>query len=124
MSFTSASALPVTAWRDVRLSSAARGVSIAGDFLSATALMLALQSRGAGGYAVAAILLAASAPLAVLAPLTGRLVDRVDSRVLIATVSVLQAACCAVMAYTHATRPWRWSSWRRWWPPVRPSPNR
>src|SRR3954469_24608336 len=103
MSFTSSPALFRTRWRDVRLSAAARGVSVGGDFLSATALLLALQGRGAGGDAVAAVLLAASAPLALLAPLTGRLVDRVDSRLLITTVSVLQTVCCAVMAYTHPT---------------------
>jgi MFS family permease len=103
MSFTSPTAAVPSRWRDVGLAASARGVSFAGDMLSATALLLVLQGRGAGGFAVAALLLAASAPLVLLAPLTGRLVDRADSRVLITVVALAQAASCAVMAYTRST---------------------
>src|SRR5689334_4695572 len=99
MSFASPPDAP-SRWRDVRLGASARGVSYAGDMLSATALVLVLQGRGAGGYAVAALLIAAAAPLVIFAPLTGRLVDRVDSRALIVTGGLAQAACCVVMAYT------------------------
>jgi MFS family permease len=103
MSFTSAPVAVPSRWRDVGLAASARGVSFAGDMLSATALLLVIQGRGAGGFAVAALLLAASAPLVLLAPLTGRLVDRADSRVLITIVASAQAVCCVVMAYTRAT---------------------
>jgi len=96
MSFTSE-----PRWRDVRLSAAARGISTCGDALAATALVLALQTRGAGGIAVAAVLLASSAPLAVFAPLAGRLADRVDSRLLLVTTGIAQAAVCAVLAFTN-----------------------
>jgi len=68
--------------------------------LSATALALALQARGLGGYAIAALLIAATVPPVVLSPLTGRLVDRVDSRPLLVGVGLAQAVCCAVMAYS------------------------
>ncbi|GAA3237306.1 MFS transporter [Dactylosporangium siamense] len=95
MSFTSA--------RDVYLLAAARGVSFLGDFTAATAILLALQERGAGGPAVAAVLIASVLPVVVLAPLVGRLVDRVDSRVLLTTVGLGQAACCAAMALTTST---------------------
>jgi predicted MFS family arabinose efflux permease len=95
MSFTSA--------RDVYLLAAARGVSFLGDFMAATAIVLALQERGAGGPAVAAVLIASVVPVVVLAPLVGRLVDRVDSRVLLTTVGLGQAACCAAMALTTST---------------------
>jgi len=54
MSFTSAPAQPPSRWRDVRIAAVARGASIGGDMLTATALLLALQGRGAGGVAVAA----------------------------------------------------------------------
>lgn len=37
----------------------------------------------------------------VLAPLTGRLVDRVDSRILLVSVGLAQAACCALMAFVN-----------------------
>ncbi|MFF5230518.1 MFS transporter [Dactylosporangium sp. NPDC000521] len=95
MSFTSA--------RDVYLLAVARGVSFLGDFMAATAILLALQERGAGGPAVAAVLIASVLPVVVLAPLVGRLVDRVDSRVLLTAVGLGQAACCAAMALTDST---------------------
>jgi MFS family permease len=97
MSFTSAR----SCWPDVYLSAGVRGVSIGGDMLAATALALALQSAGAGGPAVSALLVAAVLPLVVLAPLTGRLVDRVDSRVLLVAVGSAQAAVCAALAYAE-----------------------
>jgi MFS family permease len=101
MSFTSASApdTPGERWVDVYLSVTARAVSTCGDFLAATALVLALQARGAGGYAVAALLLAAAVPPVVLAPVTGRLADRVDSRVLLVGAGLGQAAICAALAF-------------------------
>jgi MFS family permease len=102
MSFTSASAVSQSRWRDVRISAVARGASIGGDMLTATALLLVLQERGLGGWAVAAVLIAASAPLVLFSPLTGRLADRVDSRLLITTVPLGQAAACVAMAYTRS----------------------
>ncbi|MEV7329634.1 MFS transporter [Micromonospora sp. NPDC093244] len=85
-------------WPDVWLAATARGVTICGDFLAATALALALQGAGAGGLAVSGLLLAATLPLVVLAPLAGRLADRVDSRTLLATVGLAQAAICGLLA--------------------------
>jgi MFS family permease len=90
--------------RDVYLAASARGVSQLGDFLAATSLVLALQERGAGSYAVAAVLAAAALPPVVLAPLAGRVVDRFDSRVVLTAVGVAQAACCGLMAYVRS--PW------------------
>ncbi|MET8834808.1 MFS transporter [Micromonospora sp. NPDC004540] len=86
-------------WSDVWLATAARGVSSCGDFLAASALTLALQSAGAGGLAVSGLLLAATLPLVALAPLTGRLADRVDSRVLLVSAGLAQAAICLALAY-------------------------
>jgi MFS family permease len=103
MSFTLAPVQPPSRWRDVHIAAVARGASIGGDMLTATALLLALQSRGAGGVAVAAVLIAASAPLVLLAPLSGRLVDRVDSRVLLTVVGAGQAAACSAMVFAQAT---------------------
>ncbi|SCE77132.1 MFS transporter [Micromonospora chokoriensis] len=94
MSFTAGS----SRWSDVWLAATARGTTICGDFLAATALALALQGAGAGGLAVSGLLLAATLPLVVLAPLTGRLVDRVDSRTLLVTVGLAQAVICALLA--------------------------
>src|SRR5437762_1663325 len=90
-------------WRDVYLSTIARAISNCGTLLSATALVIALQTRGAGGYAVAAVLIAAAAPPTLLAPLTGWIADRVDSRVILVTVSLIQAATCTLLAFTGGT---------------------
>ena len=90
-------------WSDVGLAVAARAVSACGDFLAATALLLTLQSRGAGGYAVAALLLSAAVPPVVLVRWTGRLADRVDSRLLLVATGLAQAAICAAMAFTTGT---------------------
>lgn len=90
-------------WRDVYLSTIGRAVSACGSMLAATALVIAMQSRGAGGYAVAAVLLAAAAPPTLLAPVTGRVCDRVDSRLLLVMVSLAQAAVCALLAFTPGT---------------------
>ncbi|GAB7048965.1 MFS transporter [Catenuloplanes indicus] len=91
MSFTSA--------RDVHLAAGARGLSVAGDLMAATTLALTLQSAGAGGFAVSGLMLAGVLPLVLLAPLTGRVVDRVDSRWLLAGVGLAQAAVCTLLSF-------------------------
>lgn len=98
MSFTSVPTVPC--WRDVYLAAGARAISYCGDYLAATALALTLVARGDNGYGVAALLLAEALPLVLLGPLAGRLADRVDSRKLLVTTGLAQAAVCAVLAYT------------------------
>jgi MFS family permease len=103
MSFTSAPAagsvdLPASRWRDVHIAATAKAISVCGDFLAATTLVLTLQSAGAGGPAVAAVLLASTLPLVVLAPLAGRLADRVDSRTLLIAAGFGQALVCVALA--------------------------
>jgi MFS family permease len=95
MSFTSGES-----WRDVYLVAGSRAVSVCGDFLAATTLALVLAERGHGGLAVSGLMLAASLPLALLAPITGRVADRVDSRVILTVVPTLQAVVCLVLAFT------------------------
>jgi MFS family permease len=90
-------------WTDVGFAVAARAVSTCGDLLAAIALLLTLQAHGAGGYAVAALLLAAAVPPVLLARWTGRLADRVDSRLLLVATGLAQAAICAAMAFTTGT---------------------
>ena len=81
------------------LASGARAVSSCGDFLAATALVLELQQRGAGGFAVAAVLIAAAAPPVLLVRWTGRLADRADSRLLLVATGLAQAAVCVALAF-------------------------
>jgi MFS family permease len=88
----------------VYLSAAARAVSVGGDFVAATALLLAFQDRGFGGYAVGALLVAEAVPLVLFAPLGGRLADRYDSRTILVTVALAQTVLCGVLAWS--TSPW------------------
>ncbi|MEV4621000.1 MFS transporter [Asanoa sp. NPDC049573] len=96
MSFTSSAP---SRWSDVYVTAGTRAISMAGEALVATTLALALQDRGAGGLAVSGLWLAATLPLVALAPLTGRLVDRYDSRTLLVTTGLAQAAVCVAMAF-------------------------
>ncbi|WP_067494523.1 MFS transporter [Actinoplanes sp. TFC3] len=100
MSFAS----DASCWRDVYIAAAARGLSVCGDFLAATALALALQQAGAGGFLVSALMLAAIAPIALLAPIGGRLADRADSRAILVTVGSAQSVICSVLAFV--SEPW------------------
>jgi MFS family permease len=95
--------MPFTSrWSDVSLIAGARGVSVCGDFLAATTLALILQQAGHGGLAVSGLLLAASLPLALLAPVAGRVADRADSRTVLVVAGLAQAAVCAALAFaTH-----------------------
>lgn len=84
-------------WRDVYLLSGMRGLSFAGDIVAETAITLKLQSSGAGSFAVMGLLLAATVPAILLAPLTGSIADRFDSRRLVVAVAVLQGIVCLAM---------------------------
>jgi MFS family permease len=94
MSFTSR-------WGDVYLAAGARAVSSCGDVLAATALALALQQAGAGGLAISGLLLAAGLPLVALAPITGRIADRADSRTILVVAGFAQAAVCVALAFAR-----------------------
>ena len=95
MSFTSAD----ERWSDVHLLAITRAVSVCGDFLAATTLALVLQQAGHGGVAVSGLLVAASLPLALIAPLGGRIADRVDSRVVLVTAGLAQALICLALVF-------------------------
>lgn len=81
------------------LASGARAVSAAGDLLAAIALVLELQQRGMGGFAVAAILIAAAVPPVLLVRWAGRLADRADSRRLLMVTGLAQAGACVALAF-------------------------
>jgi MFS family permease len=61
--------------------------------------VLALEQRGDGGLAVAAVLIAAAAPPVLLVRWTGRLVDRADSRLLLVGTGLVQAGVCVALAF-------------------------
>jgi MFS family permease len=78
--------------RDLALVATGRGLSLLGDEVAVLGLVLWASARGEGALAVTALVLAAAVPQLVAAPLAGLLADRIPTRRLVATVSVLQSA--------------------------------
>jgi MFS family permease len=85
--------------RDVRVAAGARAVSWLGDEVALVALMLRAQAHGQGAGTVAALMVANALPLVLLSGVTGRLVDRCDSRRLLVLSSAAQAGVCTVLAF-------------------------
>jgi MFS family permease len=88
-------------WADVYLLAITRAVSVCGDFLAATTLALVLQQAGHGGLAVSGLMVAASLPLALMAPIGGRIADRVDSRRVLVLAGLAQGLICLALAFVH-----------------------
>ncbi|HEV7193105.1 MAG TPA: MFS transporter [Jatrophihabitantaceae bacterium] len=82
---------------DLPLVITAKAVSFLGDELATVALMLRLQSSGAGPGAVAILLIANLAPIVLLAGPVGQLVDRYDNRRLLVISSLVQAGICVAL---------------------------
>jgi MFS family permease len=91
-----------SAQRDVWLVIVAKSLSWLGDLVAEVALVLRLQSHGAGAGAVAALLIANALPIVLLSGVVGRLVDGVDNRRLLLVSSLAQAAVCATLALVTA----------------------
>jgi MFS family permease len=98
MSFTSF--LDGTRWSDVHTAAICAFLAGTAMFTADFALTLRLQSEGYGGLAVAALIICATLPLVLLAPLTGRMADRFDSRTLMAVSGLVQTAAIVAMAFT------------------------
>ncbi|GAB3655435.1 MFS transporter [Glycomyces tarimensis] len=98
MSFTSFN--EGTRWSDVHAAAMCAFLAGTAMFTADFALAIHLQSTGHGGAAVAALIICATLPLVVLAPVTGRMADRFDSRALMAFSGVLQAAAIVAMTRT------------------------
>jgi MFS family permease len=98
MSFTSF--LDGTRWSDVYTAATCAFLAGTAMFTADFALTLQLQSEGFGGFAIAALIICATLPLVVLAPFTGRMADRFDSRALMAVSGLVQTAAIVAMAFT------------------------
>lgn len=85
-------------WRELYVLAAMRAASFAGDIAAATAVTLHLQSNDYPPAFLVATLVAAVAPAVLLAPLTGRVADRFDSRRILVITACAQAVVCVVMA--------------------------
>jgi predicted MFS family arabinose efflux permease len=95
MSFTS-NRLP----RVVNVIAAARGVSVLGDEVAVIAWMFRAKDL-LGHWGVVAVLVAGMAPLVLLAPLAGLLVDRLRARHILIAVTCAQVAVTAALAYSN-----------------------
>ena len=88
--------------RDVALLAAGQAISVAGDAAAFVALLLRLRPDGSGW--VAALLAAELIPFVVAAPVSGRLVDRVETHRALLTALVGQALVAVPLALVAA--PW------------------
>jgi MFS family permease len=84
---------------DVRLIVGAVGISALGDFLLWIPLTLHIQEMTDSGLAVAALFVALWAPVVVLAPVAGLVVDRVEAREVLLVTSLFQVAIAAGLAF-------------------------
>ena len=94
--------VPGRSRRDVALLTAGLSVSTAGD--SAALVAILLELRGAGVGWVSAALGADLLPFIVFAPLSGRIVDRVDNRRLLVAALAMQGAVVLPLAFVR--QPW------------------
>ncbi|HEV2783747.1 MAG TPA: MFS transporter [Actinophytocola sp.] len=85
--------------RDLYIACGARAMTMLGSMVAVTALLLDMQGRGAGAWAVSGVLAAGTLPIVLLGPVIGILVDRYDSRALLIACGMWQAGTCAVLAF-------------------------
>src|SRR4051794_33272832 len=90
---------PMSAPRDLRLLAGAILVSAAGDLLMVVVLALRVHDLTGSGAAVAGLFAALMGPIAVLAPVAGRLVDGTETRRLLLLVSLAQAVVAGALVF-------------------------
>jgi MFS family permease len=91
--------------RDLRLLAGATLLSAAGDLLMVVVLALRVHDLTGSGLAVAAVFASLMAPIVLLAPLAGRLVDRTETRRVLLLVSLAQALVAAPLVFAHSLVP-------------------
>lgn len=82
--------------RDLALLAAGQAVSVTGDFAALVALLLRLRPAGSGW--VAGLLAAELVPFVVCAPLSGRVVDRIETRLVLLLALAGQAVVAVPLA--------------------------
>ena len=86
--------------RDIRLLAALRGASFLGDSVALVALYLRVAPVG-HAWAIAALAIAGSLPLVVLAPLAGHVVDRLPAKRSLLVLGLVEALVCVGLGYWH-----------------------
>jgi MFS family permease len=91
----------LTIWRhrDLRVMIPARAISAFGDDMALLVLVLRVYADGRGPWSITILLLCATVPVVVLAPVAGRLVDTIPFRTLASVAAVWQAVCCVALAF-------------------------
>ncbi|MGH2953571.1 MAG: MFS transporter [Solirubrobacterales bacterium] len=84
--------------RDVSLIVGAVGLSSLGDFLLWIPLTLHLREMTDSGFAVAALMICLWGPIVLLAPISGAIVDRFETRRVLIVASLAQAAVAGSLA--------------------------
>ena len=87
--------------RDVTLLAIFRGISFVGDGLAMVALYLRVAPLG-HAWAVAALGIAAMAPVALLAPVAGHVVDRIRAKPLLITLGFVEGVVSVGLGYWHS----------------------
>src|SRR4051794_41353035 len=95
----------MSAPRDLRLLSGAVLLSAAGDLLMVVVLSLRVHDLTGSGFAVAAVFSTLMAPVVLLAPLPGRLVDRTETPRLLLAVSLGQALVAGAPPFARGLPP-------------------
>ncbi len=86
---------------DIRLLAGLRGASYLGDSVALVALYLRLAPVG-HAWAIAALSIAGTLPLVLLAPLAGQVVDRLPAKRLLSSLGFGEALVCVGLGYWHA----------------------
>jgi MFS family permease len=86
--------------RDIRLVAALRGVSFLGDSVALVTLYLRLAPIG-HAWAIAALSIASTLPLVLLAPLAGQVIDRLPAKRLLTLLSLAEAVICVGVGAWH-----------------------
>jgi MFS family permease len=92
---------PLLSNRDFVVAVAGRALSVLGDQVALVTLTLRLQETHARPYLVALLLAAGLVPFVLLTRLAGRVADTVDSRRVLVTASLAQAACCVPLVFAR-----------------------
>lgn len=86
---------------DIRLLAALRGVSYLGDAVALVALYLRLAPQG-HAWAIAALSVAGTLPLVVLAPVAGHVADRARAKVLLVALGLGESVVCVGLGRWHS----------------------
>src|SRR5438270_9712618 len=88
--------------RDFRILFSAYALSCAGDSLALAALTIRAHDLTGSGWAVSAVLISALAPVVLLAPIAGRLIDERETVGVVRTVSLVEVVVAAGLAFSSS----------------------